>query len=76
MKEVNNSKSLNNFTLEVEEMYCTECVNVTGHLHTGKYMTCIICGNQQGKKIRFFKRLKDSLTLAIFKRKNDLSSRD
>jgi hypothetical protein len=41
---------INKFLLEVEEMYCPECVNINGHVHTGKYWTCCICGNQLSKK--------------------------
>jgi hypothetical protein len=43
-------KPINKFLLEVEEMYCPECVHINGHVHTGKYWTCFICGNQLSKK--------------------------
>lgn len=46
-----NNKPTNKFLLEVEEMACEKCDVVTGHIHTGKYWTCVHCGNQPGKKI-------------------------
>jgi hypothetical protein len=63
------SEPVNKFLLEVEEIYCTSCVHVTGHVLTGKYWTCCNCGNQQGKKKGFFRDFMDDINLAIFKRK-------
>lgn len=40
----------NKFLLHVEEITCNYCSNLTGHVLTGKFWTCVICGNQLGKK--------------------------
>lgn len=51
------NESINKFLCEVEEMACKQCCVVTGHVHTGKYWTCVHCGNQQGKvKASWFKK--------------------
>lgn len=63
-------QTVNKFLLEIEEIYCTECVNITGHIHTGDFWTCSICGNQQGKKKSVFKKFMDEINLTIFRRKN------
>lgn len=53
-------EKINKFLIEVEEMSCNKCQVVTGHLLTGKYWTCTICGKQLGNKI--------SLLMKIFKK--------
>ena len=51
------NEPVNKFLLEVEEMNCTECANVNGHVHTGKYWTCCNCGNQLRKKKNLLMRI-------------------
>lgn len=49
-------KSLNGFNLQAEEMKCNSCKAITGHILTGKYWTCYICGKQQNGKNNFFSK--------------------
>lgn len=57
------------FSMETEEVYCVDCVAVTGHVLTGKYWTCVHCGTQQGKKRPFWQRCEDKINFYFFKRK-------
>jgi len=51
------NNKVNKFLFEVEEMACEKCSAITGHVHTGKYLTCVHCGNQIGKtKKGWFKK--------------------
>lgn len=46
------SEPTNKFLCEVEEIACSKCFYITGHIHTGNYWTCVHCGYQIGKEIK------------------------
>ena len=57
-----NNKPLNRFLLDTEEISCKQCQAITGHIHSGKYWTCVHCGNQIGVQERPIKKYKPQST--------------
>ena len=51
--------NVNKFLLDVEEKNCGSCNKTTNHILTGKFWTCVCCGQQIVKqpKQNFWQRL-------------------